>query len=228
MVSEEIPLGGGASREGVVRRGDSVRRPSSPATALVREVLLHLERAGFDAAPRWLGMDEHGREILSWIDGDTFTDRGRMHPYVGDPPERVTFSDEQVAAAMRLLRRYHETFDARVVCHGDYGPWNLVWRHGWPVAMIDFDDAHAADPAEDVAYALRTFVSYGFAAVEPEVLVRRTETALAAYGRTFDVPVILAREYDLAEERCRRHGWVRALAKLPIERAWLAENRGLF
>jgi hypothetical protein len=42
------------------------------------------------------------------------------------------------------------------------------------------------------------------------------------------VPTILAREYDLAEERCRRNGWDRQLAKLPIERAWLAANRGLF
>ena len=51
--------------------------------------------------------------------------------------------------------------------------------------------------------------------------------ALTAYGSTFDVPTILAREYDLAEERCRRNGWHRQLAKLPTERAWLATNRGL-
>jgi aminoglycoside phosphotransferase (APT) family kinase protein len=191
-------------------------------------VLLHLEHAGFDAAPRWLGLDERGREILSWIEGDTFTERERMHPYVGDPPERVTFSDERTGAALRLLRRYHDTFDAQVVCHGDFGPWNLVWRDGLPPAVIDFDDAHPGDPGEDVAYALRTFVSYGFASAEPFELVRRTGAALAAYGRTFDVPAILEREYDLAEERCRRNGWQRALAKLPTERAWLAQNRNLF
>jgi tRNA A-37 threonylcarbamoyl transferase component Bud32 len=211
----------------VVRVGDTVRRAVGPATPRVREVLLHLERAGFDAAPRWLGVDEHDREILSWVEGDTFTERGRMHPYIGDPPEREVFSDEQVGAAMRLLRRYHDTFGPEVVCHGDFGPWNLVWRDGVPVAIIDFDDAHPADPAEDVAYALRMFVSYGFAPVEPEELVRRTGAALAAYGESFDVPAILEREYDLAEERCRRHGWERALAKLPVERAWLARNRDL-
>jgi phosphotransferase family enzyme len=224
----EIPLGGGASTDGVVRLGETVRRPSGSATARVREVLLHLEHAGFDAAPRWLGVDDRGREILSWIDGETFTERGSMHPYVGDPPQRVVFSDEQIGAAMRLLRRYHDAFDVPIVCHGDYGPWNLVWRGGLPAAVIDFDDAYPGDPADDVAYALRTFVSYGLAALEPGALVRRTEAALRAYGRSFDVPAILEREYDLAEERCRRHGWERALAKLPTERAWLAENRCLF
>jgi hypothetical protein len=34
----------------------------------------------------------------------------------------------------------------------------------------------------------------------------------------------LARENDLAEERCLRNGWRRQLARLPVEREWLAEN----
>ena len=60
---------------------------------MMRDVLLHLERVGFDAAPRWLGLDDKGRDILSWIEGETFTDRSQMHPYIGDPTDRVTFSD---------------------------------------------------------------------------------------------------------------------------------------
>jgi len=80
-----------------------------------------------------------------------------MHPYIGAPTDRVTFSDEQVASAMLLLRRYHDTFGPDVVCHGDFGPWNLVWRSGLPVAIIDFDKAYPGDPGDDVAYALRMF-----------------------------------------------------------------------
>jgi hypothetical protein len=57
---------------------------------------------------------------------------------------------------------------------------------------------------------------------------RRTQTALSAYGADFDAAAILEREYDLAEERCRRNSWRRQLAKLPVERAWLTTNRGLF
>ena len=230
LVSREIPLSGGALTEGVVRLGDTVRRPSGFASARVREVLLRLERVGFDAAPRWLGVDAEGREILSWIEGDTFTERGRLHPFVGDPPEerRVVFSDEQIAAAMLLLRRYHDAFEGEVICHGDYGPWNLVWREGRPAAIIDFDDVYPGDPADDVGYALRMFVGYGLARAAPDVLVRRTKMALAAYGRNFDVPTILEREYELAEERCLLNNWPRALAKLPAERAWIAKNGDLF
>jgi len=226
-VTDEIALSGGAVTEGVVRVGDTVRRPPSKAGQLLREVLLHLERAGFDAAPRWLGVDEQGREILSWIEGETFTERGRMHPYIGEPPERITFTDEQIAAVMLLLRRYHDTFDEEVICHGDFGPWNIVWREGSPVAVIDFDQVHPGEASEDVAYVLRFFVGYGYADAAPEELVRRTRLALEAYRADFDVPAILAREYDLAEEKCRRYGWDRQLAKIPTERAWLTAHEAL-
>jgi Phosphotransferase enzyme family len=223
-----MPLAGGATHESVVRVGDTVRRPAGPNAQLVRDVLLRLERARFDAAPRWLGVDEDGRDILSWLEGETFTERGRMHPYVGDPLVRVTFTDDQLRAVFRLLRRYHDAFGDDMLCHGDFGPWNLVWRVGLPVGIIDFDQLHRGDASEDVAYALRTFVSYGLSESEPAELVRRTRLALDAYGRAFDVPLLLADEYERVEERCRRHGWKRALAKLPVERAWLEANRGIF
>jgi hypothetical protein len=223
-VTDELPLAGGAMTDGVVRVGDTVRRPAR-GNELMREVLVHLERVGFDAAPRWLGVDDHGRDVLTWIDGETFTERSQMHPYIGDPPVRVVFDEAQVAAAMRLLRRYHDTFGGEVVCHGDFGPWNLIWRDRMPVVVIDFDDAYRGSAADDVGYALRVFLSYGFADAEPDELVRRTSSAVAAYGADFDVAALLEREYDLAEERCRRNCWQRQLERLEVERAWLAEHR---
>jgi Ser/Thr protein kinase RdoA (MazF antagonist) len=227
-MSEEVQLSGGAMTDRVVRVGDTVRRPRRDGGQLMRDVLVRLERAGFDAAPRWLGFDDQGRDVLSWIDGETLTERRQMHPYIGDPPERIMFTDEQVTAVMRLLRRYHDTFGDNVICHGDFGPWNIVWRGGRPIALIDFDNLYRGDAADDVAYSLRMFIGYGFSTASPPELVRRSGMALEAYGAAFDVPSILAREYDLAEERCRRNGWHRQLAKLPAERAWLATNKRLF
>ena len=224
----EIPLGGGASGLGVVRVGDTVRRPPRFTTTTMRDVLQHLERVGFDASPRWLGVDEQGRDILTWVDGDTFVERGRMHPYIGEPPDRILFDDAQLAAVFALLRRYHDTFGDEVICHGDYGPWNLVWRDALPLAIIDFDNAYAGDPADDVGYALRMFVSYGFGPWTTEESVRRTGVALAAYGRDFDVPALLVAEYDRAHEKGLRNGWHRQVPKIALERAWLDANREAF
>jgi Ser/Thr protein kinase RdoA (MazF antagonist) len=227
-VTDERLLAGGAVTDGVVRVGDTVRRPARFGNQLMRDVLVHLERVGFDAAPRWLGLDDQGRDVLTWIEGDTFTERSRLHPYIGDPPVRIGFGEEQVAAAMRLLRRYHDTFGDDVICHGDFGPWNLVWRSSMPVAVIDFDSVYPGPPADDVGYALRMFIGYGFAAAEPSELVQRTRSALAGYGSDFDVPALLEREYELADERCRRNRWHRQLERLQVERTWLADNRSLF
>jgi len=58
------------------------------------------------------------------------------------------FSDEQIAAAFRLLRRYHDAFGPDPVCHGDFGPWNLVWRGGAARYAILLD----SDPTEAAAF----------------------------------------------------------------------------
>lgn len=69
-------------------------------------------------------------------------------------------SDGGLARFARLLRAYHDavrTFEppagaewawtdatlseGEIVCHGDFGPWNLVWRGDDPVGILDWDVA---------------------------------------------------------------------------------------
>jgi aminoglycoside phosphotransferase len=180
----EIPLGGGRSVDGVVRVGDTVRRPAVFATQLMRDVLVHLERVGFDAAPRWLGLDDQGRDVLSFVEGETFSDcRG------------IVWRDEQLAASARLLRRYHDAVGGstlaageEVVCHGDYGPWNLIWVDGAPRFVIDFDNAHPGPRMEDVGYALWKF---------------EIEVSPAAFLRGYGLPLNARDAVDYAKQRER-------------------------
>ena len=65
----EEPLPGGNASTGVMRVGDTVRRPAGPHTPAVHELLLYLRAAGFEGAPRPLGIDERGREVLTFIRG---------------------------------------------------------------------------------------------------------------------------------------------------------------
>lgn len=65
----EQPLPGGNVSTGVMRIGSTVRRPAGPHTPAVRALLSYLHAAGFEGAPRPLGIDEDGREVLSFIPG---------------------------------------------------------------------------------------------------------------------------------------------------------------
>jgi hypothetical protein len=61
----------------------------------VHALLRHLEGAGFDAAPRVLGIDGDGREVLTSIEG--------FVPYAPDVPAMI-WTDEALAVAAQMLR----------------------------------------------------------------------------------------------------------------------------
>ena len=55
-------LRGGYTNDGkVLRVGDTVRRPWRHTSRATAALLHHLEAAGFDGAPRFLGRDDEGR-----------------------------------------------------------------------------------------------------------------------------------------------------------------------
>src|SRR4051794_22753902 len=96
---DEVALPGGMGSGGaVVRVGDTVRRPPKSTDAAVNAFLVHLERVGFDGAPRYLGTDDQGRTVLSFVDGD-----------VGIPPFPAwTVDDELLVSVAELQRRLHD------------------------------------------------------------------------------------------------------------------------
>jgi aminoglycoside phosphotransferase (APT) family kinase protein len=128
---------------GVVRIGNTVRRPASAGTPALLRLL---ESRGFAGAPRYLGQDDEGRDILTYLEGS-----------VG-PFQR--WDDEQVAAFGVLLRAFHDatrTGAHEVICHHDPGPNNTIFRNNVPVALIDFDTAEPGSPLEDLGYAAWTW-----------------------------------------------------------------------
>ena len=76
MRDAEIPLQGGRITPGVVRVGQTVRRPPRLTAEFVHALLEHLAAVGFDGAPHFLGTDEKGRDILSYIEGEVPADLG--------------------------------------------------------------------------------------------------------------------------------------------------------
>jgi hypothetical protein len=160
----EVLLLGGIANEGhVVRVGDTVRRPQRSWSAATHRLLLHLEAVRFEGAPRFLGVDSQGREMLSYIPGTA-----AVEPY----PDWV-LTDEALVSVAELLRAYHDaasTFDPSphswapappaefvgdIVTHNDINLDNVVFRDGRAVALIDFDLAGPGSRAWDVACAAR-------------------------------------------------------------------------
>lgn len=161
------PLGGGNLSTSIVRVGDTARRPIGHWTPAVHALLLHLEKVGFEGAPRVRGIDKEGREILTYLPGKVAS---------GMPPH-YAWSDATLAEIAHLVRRYHDAVSTFVVppdakwqlaetgqgepefvCHNDIAPWNTVFRNKEPVALIDWDLAGPGSRIFEICYALWHFV----------------------------------------------------------------------
>ena len=158
----EEPLPGGNVSGPVVRVGDTVRRSPGPWSVAVDALLTHLERAGFEGAPRALGYDDRGRQVLSYADG-----------YVDSSP--ADLDPGRLREVGALLRRLHDAtasfvppadaiWDVAIapdaeelICHQDAAPWNLV-RGPDSLVLIDWDGAGPGSRMWDLTYAVNGFV----------------------------------------------------------------------
>ncbi|HUC56886.1 MAG TPA: phosphotransferase [Streptosporangiaceae bacterium] len=194
MVAGE-PLAGGFNPDcRVVRVGHTVHRQRHCPEA-VRRFLRYLEISQFDGAPRYLGIDEQGNEILSYIEGDV--------PLPIYPQWAMTSS--ALVSIGELLARFHQVSasypseetgwspdraDPRgghVVCHNDLFPENIVFRDGRAVAFIDFEMAAPGHPLWDLAIAITEWAPLHAPQVRYEYpdgldAVSRAVTLACAYG----------------------------------------------
>ena len=149
---------------GVVRIGQTVRRPAHRNTPTVQSLLKHLEEKSFGGAPRALGIDWDGHEMVSYINGTA--GHYPLKPYV--------LSNSTLIQVAQLLRRYHDASASfstpansswkgpvasrrEVVCHGDAGPYNIIFRKGQPVALIDFERATPGPRIWDIGFVIYRF-----------------------------------------------------------------------
>jgi Phosphotransferase enzyme family len=160
VTPDELPLPGGRLG-GAVRVGETVRKVAGPWTPAVDALLRHLEDVGFDGAPRSLGLDDRGRHVLTFLDGETVGD-GTITPWPA-----WCWTDETLVQAATWLREYHDavaTFEPpedanwrfvydpneRHINHNDVAPYNFVWD-GRLVGVIDWDIAGPGDRRLDLA-----------------------------------------------------------------------------
>jgi len=164
-MSEE-PLPGGNVSAGVVRVGDTVRRPIGAHTPAVHALLRHLHEVGFSGVPRPLGIDDQGREVLTFIPGvvvhpdhrhlldsvETLGDLGQLIRDLHDAAaEFVPSPDAQWQVVIQDV-------GAELIVHHDLAAWNLIagTSGGWSV--IDWDTAAPGTRLWDLAYTAHSLV----------------------------------------------------------------------
>jgi hypothetical protein len=224
--AEEVLHGGTANRGMVVRVGDTVRRPQRSTSPATHALLRHLADVGFEGAPRFLGVDEQQREVLSFLPGT---------PVVPPYPDWA-LTDEALVSVADLVRAYHRAASAfdpapyrwppsppppfvdggsALVSHNDLNLDNVVFRDGHAVALIDFNLTNPGSRLWDVACAARLWAPL------------RPATAIddARRGRALDRFRLFADSYGVADadrprlvEAVRQnHGWFRELIRSHAE-----------
>lgn len=184
---DETPLPGGAVG-GATRAGRTVRRPTGPWTPAVHEYLEFLRAQNLWGIPDVLGIDEQGRESVSYVAGR------------GVNPDSEVVLDSVLAEGVAWLREFHdiaETFrpagsrvwrggdvqldSDQIICHNDPGAYNWIIQSGHFVAMIDWDMAGPGEPIDDLAFLVWTAVPL-YREIPPDEAARRLDLVADTYG----------------------------------------------
>jgi hypothetical protein len=202
-----------------------VHRPQTARSPAVHALLQHLERVGFDGAPRYLGQDDQGREVLTYVEGQA-CDK--------DAHEDWALTDDALASVARLLRRFHDAvrsfdpsghewptdvparFREGLVSHNDVNLDNVVFRDGEAVALIDFDLASPGSVVWDVALAARLWVPLR---ADDEVADRRRgrrEHRLRVFVDAYGLPEVDRRR--VVEAAIETHHWCYSIVRAGAER----------
>lgn len=198
----EVVLAGGNMSD-VVRRGNAVHRTAGAWTPTVHRLLDHLHGHGVSWLPRPLGLDDRGREVLTYLPGT-------VPSY---PMPSWVWSEEVLVDAGRHLAQVHRAsagFDAtgavwqlpahapgEVICLNDVAPYNMVFDDSHQLAgFIDLDTASPGPRIWDLAYLAYRLVPLSPAddtgAGFPSLAARRhrLELLCAAYAGAGDrVPI---------------------------------------
>ncbi|WNE93858.1 phosphotransferase [Streptomyces luomodiensis] len=237
MPEERLP--GGFVNETVLLDGTVRRRPTARSPYL-RELLHLFQKHHWPGAPRHLGSDEQGRDVLQYVPGHV--------PWAGGDP--AVHEERSLRELCVLVRQAHDLTQGHplaeggeVVCHNDLSPRNTVYRREGarlhPIALIDWDLAGPGLRIHDVAHLCWQFLGLG-PGTDAAWAAERLRLVADAYGlpdadRARLVPAIIwwqertrsgieagARDGDPALRELARAG---VPARIRAAREWVTAQR---
>jgi len=180
----EIALPGGHVG-GAVRVGNTVRRRTGPWTPAVHALLDYLAPR-VPHIPRVLGLDEQGREVLSYLPGRVVD--------TGDGAR--TLSVAQVVSVVRWTRAFHQAAAGfshpgpwrffpvaapLLIGHNDIAPYNVCFDGDALVGVFDWDLAGPSTPLLELAFIAWNCVPL-WSDIGPGTAAERLAVISATYG----------------------------------------------
>jgi len=157
----------------------------------VHELLDWLAAEGLGGIPHVGGVDDEGREIVSYVEGR------------GVPVDDEIVLDTVLVEAVGWLRDFHDLVDGyrpdgprvwrqtgeapvdlepgQVICHNDPGAYNWIVQSGHFVAMIDWDLAGPGEPIDDLAFLCWTAIPL-YRDIGAAETARRLDLVVDAYA----------------------------------------------
>ncbi|WP_281904124.1 phosphotransferase [Phytohabitans aurantiacus] len=189
----EVALPGGRT-DGAVLVDNVVRKRAHPSTPAVHALLRYLEEAGFEGAPRALGIDDQGRQMLSYLPGEAMGEQTSWPAWAR--------TDSMLVQVGQWLRRLHDLTasftppaDERwfigtkmrpglIIGHQDAAPHNAVVAGDKLVGFFDWDTAGPSPREFDLAFSALLWVPLTAPVREEEIAdrCRRLHVLLDAYG----------------------------------------------
>jgi phosphotransferase family enzyme len=168
---------------GALRFGSTVRRPTGPWTPAVHALLRFL--AGrLPCVPRVLGIDERGREVLSYLPGHVIeAETERLSP--GQIVSLVRWTRSFHAAVAGFSHpgpwRYFPVAEPTLIGHNDIAPYNACFDGDEVTGVFDWDLSGPSTPLLELAFIAWNCVPL-WSDIGPDAAAERLTLIASAYG----------------------------------------------